>query len=102
MHSFEKDLPAIDCIISPEGRDVSFTGLSRQPTLHQNTVHRMPAMPVRNRYMQQTPHTGKYDPGLRFLDRECVLNSRETLGTATALLLKQLYYKSGETISAAI
>jgi DNA-binding IclR family transcriptional regulator len=101
MHSFEKVLPAMDYIISAEGREISLTGLSREPTLPKDIVHSILATPVRNKCSQQGPHTGKYDPGLRFLDIECVLNGRETLCNARTSLLKQLYSKSIETVSAA-
>ena len=102
MHSFEKVLPAMDYIISAEGREISLTGLSREPTLSKDSVHSILATPVRNKYSQQGPHSGKYDPGLRFLDIECVLNGRETLSTAISPLLKQLCSKSIETVSAAV
>ena len=102
MHSFEKVLPAMDYIISAEGREISLTDLSREPTLPKDIVHSILATPVKNKYSQQGPHTGKYDPGLRFLDIECDLNGRETLGKAITTLLKRLYSQSIETVSATL
>jgi DNA-binding IclR family transcriptional regulator len=101
MHSFEKVLPAMDYIISAEGREIFLTDLSREPILPKDSVHTVLATLAGNKYLQQQePHTGKYVPGLRFLDIECVHNGRETLHTAITSLLKQLYSKSIETVSA--
>jgi DNA-binding IclR family transcriptional regulator len=98
MHSFERALPEMDCIITAEGREISLTDLSREPTLPKDSVHSVLATLARNKYLQQQkPHTGKYDSGLRFLDIECDLNGRETLGKAITPLLKQLYSESIET-----
>lgn len=102
MKSLEKALSAMDFIISSEFRDVSLTDFSRELNLPKGTVHRILATLVRKKYLQQDPHTRKYDLGLRFIDIECVLNSRETLRTAISPLLKQLYSKCRETVSAAI
>jgi IclR family transcriptional regulator, KDG regulon repressor len=96
MKSLEKALSAMDYIISSEYRDVSLTDLSRELNLPKGTVHRILVTLVRNKCLQQDPHTRKYDLGLRFIDIECVLNSRETLRTAISPLLKQLYSKSRE------
>jgi DNA-binding IclR family transcriptional regulator len=102
MKSLEKALSAMDYIISSEYREVSLTDISRELNLPKGTVHRILATLVKNKYLQQDPHTRKYDLGLRFIDIECVLNSRETLRTAISPWLKQLYSKCRETVSAAI
>ena len=102
MKCLEKALSALDCIISARGRDISLTDLSRMLNLPKGTVHRILAVFVKNKYLQQDPNTKKYDLGLRFIDIECILNSRETLRAAMSPLLKQLYSKCKETVSAAI
>ena len=92
----------MDFIISAQGRDVSLTDLSRELNLPKGTVHRILAALVKNKYLQHNPNTRKYGLGLRFIDIECILNSRETLRAAISPLLKQLYSKCKETVSAAI
>ncbi|MGA2400440.1 MAG: IclR family transcriptional regulator [Syntrophobacteraceae bacterium] len=102
MKSLEKALSAMDYIISAEGRYVSLTDLSRKLNLPKGTAHRILTTLVKNKYVQRDPHTRKYELGLRFIDIECVLNSRKTLRTAISPLLKQLYSKCEETVSAAV
>lgn len=102
MKSLQKALSAMNYIISAEGRDVSLTDLSRGLNLPKGTVHRILATLVKNKYLQQDPNTRKYVLGLRFMDIECILNSRQTLRRAISPLLKQLHSRCKETVSAAI
>jgi IclR family transcriptional regulator, KDG regulon repressor len=100
MKSLEKALSVMDLLVS-KNEEASVTEISKELEMSKGTVHRILSSLVLYKYARQEPNTRKYGLGIRFYLMQSPMDGYKALRAAMNPLMRELYPKCKETISAA-
>ncbi len=100
MKSLAKALSVMDLLVS-KNVELSVTEISNALGLPKGTVHRMLSSLVQYKYARQDPETKKYGLGIRFYMMQSPLDRFKALRAVMNPLMRELYLKCKETVSAA-
>ncbi|MCB2190014.1 MAG: IclR family transcriptional regulator [Deltaproteobacteria bacterium] len=100
MKSLGKALAVMDLLVS-KNEEMSVTEISKALEMPKGTVHRILASLVRYKYARQDQETKKYGLGIRFYMMQSPLDRFKALRAVMTPLMRELYLKCKETVSAA-
>jgi DNA-binding IclR family transcriptional regulator len=100
MKSLAKALSVMDLLVS-KNEEMSVTEISKELEMPKGTMHRILASLVQFKYARQDPDTKKYGLGIRFYMMQSPLDRFKALRAVMNPLMRELYLKCKETVSAA-
>ncbi|MCF8041137.1 MAG: IclR family transcriptional regulator [Desulfarculaceae bacterium] len=100
MKSLAKALLVMDLLVS-KNEEMSVTEISNTLEMPKGTVHRILASLVKYKYARQDHETKKYGLGIRFYMMQSPLDRFKALRAVMNPLMRELYLKCKETVSAA-
>lgn len=100
MKSLAKALSVMDLLVS-KNEEMSVTEISNTLEMPKGTVHRILSSLVKYKYARQDLETKKYGLGIRFYMMQSPLDRFKALRAVMNPLMRELYLKCKETVSAA-